>query len=87
MSGFFLTAALIVIAIVALMLKFVVKGPTVLDRMNGIGIIGADVILLIVLFGYVDGRPDMYIDIALSYAMLGFIGFVVLAKYLRGGGK
>ncbi len=72
----------VLILIVGLMLQRVIKGPTILDRMNGVGVIGADVILLIVLFGYVDGRPDMYVDIALSYAILGFVGFVVVAKYL-----
>ena len=52
--------------------------------MNGVGVIGADIILLIVLFGYIDGRAEMYVDIAISYAILGFVGFVVIAKYLGG---
>ena len=34
--------------------------------------------------GYVDGRPDMYVDIGISYGMLGFIGSVIIAKYLGG---
>ena len=37
-----------------------------------------------ILFGYVDGRPDMYVDIGISYAMLGFVGSVILAKFLGG---
>ena len=52
--------------------------------MNGLGVIGADTILLLVLFGYIDGRPDMYVDIAISYAFLGFIGSVIVAKFLGG---
>ena len=74
----------LLILVIGLMLQRVIKGPSVLDRMNGVGIIGADIILLIVLFGYIDGRPDMYVDIAISYAILGFVGFVVIAKYLGG---
>lgn len=80
----FFAVMVILIVIIGLMLQRVIKGPTVLDRMNGVGVIGADVILLIVLFGYVDKRPDMYVDIAMSYAILGFVGFVVVAKYLGG---
>lgn len=52
--------------------------------MNGLGVTGTDTILLIILFSYLDGRPEMYVDIALSYAILGFVGSVIIAKYLGG---
>ena len=51
-----------VVIIIGLMLQRVFQGPTIYDRMNGLGVIGADTILLLVLFGYIDGRPDMYVD-------------------------
>ena len=73
-----------VVIIIGLMLLRVFQGPTIYDRMNGLGVIGADTILLLVLFGYVDQRPDMYVDIAISYAILGFICSVIVAKYLGG---
>jgi len=73
-----------VVIIIGLMLQRVFQGPTIYDRMNGLGVIGADTILLLVLFGYIDGRPDMYVDIAISYAILGFICSVIVAKYLGG---
>jgi multicomponent Na+:H+ antiporter subunit F len=75
-----------VVIIIGLMLQRVFQGPTIFDRMNGLGVIGADTILLLVLFGYVDGRPDMYVDIAISYAILGFICSVIVAKYMGGKG-
>ena len=43
-----------------------------------------DTILLLVLFGYIDKRPDMYVDIAISYAILGFIGSLIVAKFIGG---
>ncbi len=73
-----------VVIIIGLMLQRVFQGPTIFDRMNGLGVIGADTILLLVLFGYIDGRPDMYVDIAISYAILGFICSVIVAKYMGG---
>ena len=73
-----------VVMVIAMMLQRVFQGPTVYDRMNGLGVIGADVILLIILFGYLDGRPEMYVDIAISYAAIGFVGSVIIAKYLGG---
>lgn len=79
--GVFMVA---VVIIIGLMLFRVFQGPTIYDRMNGLGVIGADTILLLVLFGYMDGRPDMYVDIAISYAILGFICSVIVAKYMGG---
>ena len=73
-----------VVIIIGIMLQRVFQGPTIYDRMNGLGVIGAGTILLLVLFGYIDGRPDMYVDIAISYAILGFICSVIVAKYMGG---
>ena len=73
-----------VIAVIGILLQRVFQGPTVDDRMNGLGVTGTDTILLIILFGYLAGRPEMYVDIALSYAILGFVGSVIIAKYLGG---
>ena len=73
-----------VIAVIGMMLQRVFQGPTVYYRMNGLGVTGADTILLIILFGYLDGRPEMYVDIAMSYALIGFVGSVIIAKYLGG---
>ena len=37
--------------------------------------------------GFIDGRKEMYVDIAISYAVLGFISSVIVAKILgtKGG--
>lgn len=84
MKTVILLALIGTIVSIFLMLQRAFKGPSVYDRMNALGAIGADVILLIVLFGYQDNRPDMYVDIAIAYAVLGFVGNVVIAKYLGG---
>ena len=34
-----------------------------------------------------DGRADMYVDIALSYAVLGFISSLIVARYLERKGE
>ena len=77
-------AVIVLITIIALMLVRALRGPTVFNRMNALGVISADTIILIVLFGYLDGRIDMYVDIAISYAILGFVGSIAIAKFLGG---
>ena len=77
-------AVIVLITIISLMLGRALRGPTVFNRMNALGVISADTIILIVLFGYLDGRIDMYVDIAISYAILGFVGSIAIAKFLGG---
>ena len=77
-------AVIVLITIIALMPGRALRGPTVFNRMNALGVISADTIILIVLFGYLDGRIDMYVDIAISYAILGFVGSIAIAKFLGG---
>lgn len=84
MTAFFYFVLVVTIFLIVLMLYRVFAGPTIFDRLNGLGVIGADTILLLMLIGYIDGRPDMYIDIALSYALLGFVSSVVIARYVEG---
>ncbi len=73
------------ILMIGLMLIRVFKGPSVFDRLNGIFVIGIDVIMVILFVGFVDGRIDMYVDIAISYGLLGFLSTVMIAKFLGGG--
>jgi multicomponent Na+:H+ antiporter subunit F len=79
---------LTVVFVVAVLLPFyrVVIGPTVFDRMMGVGVIGTKTVVLVCLVGVAYQRLDMFIDIAISYAMLNYIGTVVVAKYLDNSG-
>ena len=84
MRIFFLVLMGVLLTTIGLMLQRVFQGPTIFDRMNGLGVSTADTILLIVLFGFLDNQPGMYVDLAMAYAMMGCLGSVVLAKYLGG---
>ena len=84
MQAFFSVIMVVLLITIGLMLQRLFEGPTIYDRMNGLGVVTADTILLIVLFGFMDKQPGMYVDLALAYAMMGCLGSVVLAKYLGG---
>ena len=53
----------------------VVGGPTVLDRIVGVNVVGAKTTVLLVLIGHIFGNVSMFVDIAIAYAMLNFILF------------
>jgi multicomponent Na+:H+ antiporter subunit F len=62
-----------------------VLGPTAPDRMVAIDTLTVIVVLILTLLS-VYYRASIYLDIALVYAFLNFLGTVALAKYLEGRG-
>ncbi len=82
MHTFFLISAIVLTIIIAVPLVRVLKGPTVFDRLLATNAIATKTIVLICLIGFLYGRIDMFIDITLAYAILGFIGSLVIAKYV-----
>jgi multicomponent Na+:H+ antiporter subunit F len=85
MEIFFICIALILC--IALLIPFyrVYKGPTVADRLLGASAVGTKTIALILLFGVMFDRLDMFIDISMGYAILNFIGAIAMGKYFRSG--
>ena len=82
MHTFFLLAAILLTIIIAVPLIRVLKGPTVFDRLLAANAIATKTIVLICLIGFLFGRIDMFVDITLAYGILGFIGSLVIAKYV-----
>ena len=60
-----------------------VMGPTVLDRLVGVNAIGSKTSTLLILIGLIYQRVDMFVDIALAYAMLNFIAVLAAARYFQ----
>jgi len=60
------------------------KGPTVFDRVLAVNMFGTKTVLLICLLGYMAGRPD-FMDLALVYALINFVGTVAILKYYSYG--
>ncbi len=81
MENFFITATVFLVVIISLPLFRVLRGPTVFDRLLAISTVGSKTIGLICFFGISFGRLDMFVDIALAYAILNFIGGVAVARY------
>lgn len=82
MEQFFLYSSVVLTIIIAVPLYRVLKGPTVFDRLLATNAIATKTIVLICLIGFLFGRIDMFIDITLAYAILGFIGSLIISKYV-----
>ena len=78
-----IAAALIAIAFVLAILRFF-RGPNAVDRVVGFDVLTIISIAVIVLAAVVEGRA-IYLDVALVYALLSFLGVIVAARYFEGG--
>jgi len=83
MNGFFLAVGLVLCVLVLLVLYRVVFGPGVFNRIAAISAVGTKTLVILLIFGYLYGRVEMFIDISMVYALLNFIGCVAAAKYLE----
>jgi multicomponent Na+:H+ antiporter subunit F len=58
-------------------------GPSVLDRLIGVNAIGSKTVVMLVLIGLIYHRLDMFVDIALAYAMLNFVAVLAASRYFQ----
>lgn len=83
MDSVFLYSGLFLGLIMLLSLYRAVFGPTVLDRLIGVNAIGSKTTALLILIGLIYHRVDMFVDIALAYAMLNFIAVLAASRYFQ----
>ncbi len=74
------TIAILVTMAMALARAFI--GPTVYDRLLAVNVFGTKTVLLIAVLGFLAGRPE-FLDIALVYALINFIGTIAVLKFRR----
>ncbi len=87
MDQVFLYASLLLCVLMLVSLYRGVFGPSVLDRLIGVNAIGSKTTVLLVLVGFLFHRVDMFVDIALAYALLNFVAVLAASRYFqkRGG--
>jgi multicomponent Na+:H+ antiporter subunit F len=75
-------AALLVCMVMTLIRSWM--GPTVFDRILAVNSFGTKTVLLIAVLGFLTGRPD-FLDLAMVYALMNFIGTIAVVKFIRFG--
>ncbi|MDP3049714.1 MAG: monovalent cation/H+ antiporter complex subunit F [Thermodesulfovibrionales bacterium] len=83
MEGFFLGISLALCFLVLLSLYRAAFGPTVLDRIISVSVIGTKTTVILLLIGFIYKRVDMFVDISLAYALLNFIATLAAAKFFH----
>ncbi|MDJ0942023.1 MAG: monovalent cation/H+ antiporter complex subunit F [Kiloniellales bacterium] len=78
----FLMATLAVLVTMAMTLIRALLGPTIYDRVLAVNTFGTATVLLIAVLGFLIDRPD-FLDLALVYALINFIGTIAALKFLK----
>lgn len=80
----FVAAAIAVLVTMGLALLRALLGPTVFDRILALNMVGTKTMLLIAVLGFLTERPE-FLDIALVYALINFIGTIAVLKFTKYG--
>ena len=63
----------------------IIVGPTVWDRLLGLNLFASKISMLIVLYAWATGK-SYFLDIAIVYVLLGFIGSIFISRFIQGKG-
>lgn len=77
-------ATLAVLAVMSLLLARAFLGPSLYDRILALNEFVTVTVLLIALLGFLTERPE-FLDIALLYALINFVGTLAVLKFFRHG--
>jgi multicomponent Na+:H+ antiporter subunit F len=81
MMMFSVAAIAIFIAMLFVLIRLYL-GPTLYDRVLAVNSFGTHTVLFIGVLGFLTGRPD-FLDIALLYALINFVGTIAILKFFR----
>ena len=87
MSSFLLVITVFISVLTAVSLYRVAVGKTIFDRIIAAGLVGTNGFIILILIGFLFERVNMFIDIAIAYALLNFVIVIVLGKYFDRGGE
>ena len=82
--GLYTIPALAVLITMVLALIRAMLGPTVFDRVLALNMFGTKTVLFISVLSFLTGRTD-FLDLALLYSLMNFIGMVALLRFTEHG--
>jgi len=83
LNTFITAAGVALIWLMLLVLIRAIKGPTVIDRLVAINVIGTKSIVLLLFAGILFGQLEMFVDIALGYGLLNYIVSIAASRYYQ----
>lgn len=82
METFFLWVGVAILALMLPIMYRMVVGPTAIDRIVAVNVMGTKTAILLIIIGILFKRVEMFVDFALTYALLNFIASIAAARFL-----
>jgi len=60
-----------------------VRGPSIWDRLLGMNLVSTKIVIIIIIYASINETAYL-LDFAITYALLGFIGIILTARFLLG---
>ena len=74
--------AIAILVVIGLALVRAFAGPTIYDRVLAVNMVGTKTVLLICVIDFLGGNGD-FLDVALVYALINFIGVIAMLKFFH----
>lgn len=74
--------AIAILVVIGLALVRAFLGPTIYDRVLAVNMVGTKTVLLICVIDFLGGNGD-FLDVALVYALINFIGVIAMLKFYQ----
>jgi len=79
----YLSVSMLMLTLLAGLIRFV-KGPSIVDRVVAFDSMTITSLVVIGVIALLTNRA-IYIDVAVVYGFLSFLGVIIVAKYIQGG--
>ncbi|RLD46048.1 MAG: cation:proton antiporter [Bacteroidetes bacterium] len=80
---FYISIAMLMVTLLAGLIRFI-KGPSVVDRVVAFDSMTVTSLVMIGVIAFLSNRA-IYLDVAVVYGFLSFLGVIIVAKYIQGG--
>jgi len=84
MTLFFEIALIALILLSAMIFIRVIIGPSIIDRVISINVLGTKVSMMIILLSFITNQ-ESYVSVALIFAMIAFVATIGISKYIDHG--
>ncbi|OJV65921.1 MAG: pH regulation protein F [Clostridiales bacterium 38-18] len=82
-----MTAVVTILVILTILSALrILIGPSLWDRMLGLNLVTSKLIMLIIVIAFLQNQT-FFLDLALVYALLSFVGIIFIALYIQRKGR
>jgi multicomponent Na+:H+ antiporter subunit F len=86
-TAFLLVVTVLIMVFILMAIYRIARGPTVFDRLVASALAAANGVVVLLLVSFLFGRVEMFVDIALSFALLAFLLPIGVGKYFERRGR